>query len=844
MKKTGIIVIGMEIISNMKNIKNIKRVFAIVVIALCVSAITGCYSNKLKDNGNSGAIVISGKVLNWENGPIQRAFVMVKEKPSCSAMVNAKGEFNIPVNEDLSSANIIISSPGCETIEKKINFNEKIEVALKRQDQLLSQIEVGASHVLLSDMALARMYNFKEYTETQQQCVNLYNEFRVTKGAEILKKILANEQLSVEESPYYYVAMAGYLAGAAIPNHPDTKKRIAHLKGKLGDEKCKEFYKETKQEGEDILRKGFEGGKITEDEISKLRLLSIIYGLEFRDNVVYPIQLNEKERIPGKEGVAIGNKMPGMRFVKFEDVLKSSDYRDYPALDLCDFIRPEGLSKFLLAIKAYGSEKPIVNNNSIGIKDLLRGKPILIFNKSIIDNFGMETMAYMEYCYQTYKDEADIYILSVRSKSLSNYGEMNVPSDAFYGANPNADPLNGLDSRKNISQFSSEDFARVAKNKYLKFPSQKVPLLLDCMENISSNAQIESGWGRAMLYDKEGKVVADNADFGYNTIGSFRRESGHLWTRITGLHRYLESALISLLENDGRLDKNFDHGKAYMEYMHSTVPKQHNFQTAFNYLLEVENISLEKNEIEARWEGNQNDSENLFTFKIDKSTVIFTPEGDKIIQGSISNLAIGDRLQIDVLSEGFPNFKGDRYCLWEEKFYQKVDIGMKRWTALKTQATNTIVSGLNPTLNAIRIYKGESQMPWHNMTEDYILFNGIIEKVKNNRITVVIDTDFSNEYSGYAMYKRDKNKIIDIDEFSRFRIDQLEKSLGNGNPVKKQFEIDKGVRVIHDAYESDRSALKVGQRVLVTYRKHFDKQNDTIIHPDFIIATTRIGKNE
>ncbi len=827
----------MKIISDMKNI---KRVLLIAVIALFVSVITGCSSNKPKDNGNSVASYISGKVLNWENKPIQRAFVMVKEKPSYSAMVNAKGEFSIPVSKDLSTMNIIISSPGCKTIEKKINLNEKIEVTLTRQDQLLSQIEVGAAHVLLSDMALVRMYNFREYTKAQKQCVDLYNEFRVTKGAEILKKILANEQLTNEEAPYYYVAMAGYLAGAAVPNHPDAKKRIAHLEGKLGDEKCKEFYKETKQEGEDILRKGFEGGKITKDEISKLRLLSIIYGLEFRDNVVYPIQLNEKERIPGKEGVAIGNKIPGMRFVKFEDIVESQDYRDYPALDLCDFIRPEGLSKFLLAIKAYGSEESIINNNSIGIKDLLHGKPILIFNKAILDNFGMEAMAYMEYCYQTYKDEADIYILSVRTKSLSNYGEMNVPSDAFYGANPNADPLNGLDSRKNISQFSSEDFARVAKNKYLKFPSQKVPLLLDCMENISSNTQIESGWRRAMLFDKEGKVVSDNADLYYNELGSFRRESSYLWTRLTSDYRYFESALISLLENDGKLDKNIDYSKSYMEYLRSTVPTQYAFQTPFEYLFEVEDILIEKNEIVARWEGNKDDSENLFTFQIDKSTVVFTSDEDVVKPGSISDLAIGDKLQIDVLSEGFPNFKGNRACLLEEKYYPKKDIGMERWTKLHSKTAKDVVSGLNKTLKAVRIYKEDSQIPWFNMIEDYILFNGIIEKVKNNRITVVIDTDFSNEYSGYAMYKRDKNKIIDIDEFSRFRIDQLEKSLGSGNPVKKQFEIDKGVRVIHDAYESDRSALKVGQRVLVNYRKHFDKQNDTIIHPDFIIATTKI----
>ena len=89
------------------------------------------------------------------------------------------------------------------------------------------------------------------------------------------------------------------------------------------------------------------------------------------------------------------------------------------------------------------------------------------------------------------------------------------------------------------------------------------------------------------------------------------------------------------------------------------------------------------------------------------------------------------------------------------------------------------------------------------------------------------------------MYKKDKNRIIDIDELSRLRIETLEACLGNGNPVRKQFEIDKGVRVIHDAYESDRSTLEVGQQVLVCYRMHFESQKDTIIHPDFIIGSKR-----
>ena len=108
--------------------------------------------------------------------------------------------------------------------------------------------------------------------------------------------------------------------------------------------------------------------------------------------------------------------------------------------------------------------------------------------------------------------------------------------------------------------------------------------------------------------------------------------------------------MISLLENNGRLDENYDHGKSYMKYMHSTVPKQYAFQTPFEYLLKVKDISTEKGEIQARWEGNTDDSENLLTFKIDKSTIIFTSQEDIVRRGSISDLVIGDRLQIDVLS--------------------------------------------------------------------------------------------------------------------------------------------------------------------------------------------------
>jgi len=144
MKKTGIILV-------------------VAVTALCVSAITACTSTTL----------IAGKVLNWENEPVQRAFVMVKDKPSYSAMVNSNGEFSIPVDKGLSSAQIVISSPGCITFEGRVSPDSRIEVTLHSQDQILSQIEVGAAHALLKDLALVRMIKFRDYTKAQQQCVDL-----------------------------------------------------------------------------------------------------------------------------------------------------------------------------------------------------------------------------------------------------------------------------------------------------------------------------------------------------------------------------------------------------------------------------------------------------------------------------------------------------------------------------------------------------------------------------------------------------------------------------------------------------------------------------------------------
>ncbi len=101
---------------------------------------------KYKDEGrsvpvNSGGkssletTLITGKVLNWENEPVQRAFVMVKEKSSYSAMVNRKGEFSIPVDSDFTDANIVVSSPGCETYESKISPDGTIELTLHRQQQ-------------------------------------------------------------------------------------------------------------------------------------------------------------------------------------------------------------------------------------------------------------------------------------------------------------------------------------------------------------------------------------------------------------------------------------------------------------------------------------------------------------------------------------------------------------------------------------------------------------------------------------------------------------------------------------------------------------------------------------
>jgi len=162
---------------------------------------------------------ITGTVLDWQDRPVNNAFVMLKENPSRSALTASDGEFCVDVTGITDEKTLQVSAAGSQVavIAVTESVTEKLTVQLKQQSPVISELEIGCGQV-----------NFRQrwswsgrrpLTKDQAICVKAYNAFIISKKAEgIRNKILTSRRLSKDEEVYRYIVLAdialkGYKAG-------------------------------------------------------------------------------------------------------------------------------------------------------------------------------------------------------------------------------------------------------------------------------------------------------------------------------------------------------------------------------------------------------------------------------------------------------------------------------------------------------------------------------------------------------------------------------------------------------------------------------------------------------
>jgi|GEM_PF-1867126 len=842
---------------------------------------------------------VTGTIFDWNGKPVKNAFVMLKENPYRFDLSAMNGSFSINIDGITNAKNLQVSAAGScvANIPLTTPQTKKLTIKLKQQSPLLSQLEIGCNQATFREKWSCA--DNRPLTKDQEICVKAYNKFINSKQAETIRnKILTNSTLTKKEEPYRYIVLADIAVKAAL-----SKKNKTDLNAI-----CKQFcvnlvphniwvvagHQEGKTKAGNLLEKAYRGKPLTENDLKTLREMIIVGNF---------LGAGRKHLAPSflwkvyNQNHGIGTAMGDVRLLKLESALKHAKYSDYSDLNASTFLRPEALAHYLTIFNHWQEE----SDGSISPKDIkdfpkyqgysqkdfitksdLLGKPTVVFNTSPLEDMTHPPAiaAFIEYLNRAYGDKINvIYIANVSTY----HGDMWEDEFLYFGRNPDAKPLEGIDSPALQHETTLESLARVTKLQQMKNPSYSWDIYLDDAGKASRFSMGGSERRDMMLFDKNGKRVCWKVAVGVpEETGANGQNVSSYHTPFYGYY-LLEKNLRILLENDGIYDENkMDYtmpniphramipGRVFREAKtKSKYPGKNPAQPWHGFCLNVLTVNLEKSEItvESGEFSGSIQKENLkdkiqMTFVVDKDTRIIIKEKEKNFNGrndpkwidnykhgTLNDIVPGDLIRVDFLLDNPPqitdksklnlkkNFLNDgptKPVEYREAFtlFQPKDYASKKNKALRIWNTHT----------------GFGETKVHQQ----IVFWGEITKInpKNKTIEVKMPRPNGEEIHGYRFWK-EAGANADISEDTKpNRYRTAEKLAATRRYVEgtdadriRTFTIDAGVRISRNGVpEKAFSDFKVGDKVSVFYLPFYESQytNTIPIYPEVILSSESI----
>lgn len=271
------------------------------------------------------------------------------------------------------------------------------------------------------------------------------------------------------------------------------------------EKRCYAYYYNAKVEGMEVIRKGWRGEAITEEDQERMRNYVIwcaVSGRPYKlEREIYKAHWNTAPYV-------YGTVFPDLQLPKLETILRRGSYRDEVELDVYSSLKPEALRYATQMLEGYeirdGKVQAKLMQPGPGetpddywrLSDYRGSKALLVLNTFPTDCSGPLFGNMLEYFHQAYGEELAVVVISSHDFHYE-WRKFNV----FFGEEK--------PGRTTTHQPKTlEEAASLAKVYLMSFPSLSYPLVLDSMAH-HSNSLMNTGGGEmgCMLLDKNGRLA-------------------------------------------------------------------------------------------------------------------------------------------------------------------------------------------------------------------------------------------------------------------------------------------------------------------------------------------------
>ncbi len=383
-----------------------------------------------------------------------------------------------------------------------------------------------------------RPHSKKKWSAKQKAVAENYRNWLEREGNALIEKWVAGETLSEEEQTLLPLAKATYLrrvwtqggSERRMPANPDPEDL---------------YLKDVADKGKAVLKKGFEKGMLSAEDIAALDDYSIYFAMKpcLVKRLPFELELSRHKRNqPFKPGEAA----PDFQLAKLNSVLGLPTYTDSYEQNRSDFLKPGASLKLLMILDGYeGSSGGVVKKKAVITADVettrlsdsaKNGRPAVIILAYPPDVWMKCCLGGLEVLQQAYGDQIDILFINV------NY------HDTYAGLDTNFFPDKEPADTRVAHPVTLEQRARLGKDIYMMYPSATVPMLLDDMAQTTRNSYYaQGGDARFLVIDRAGNVAVDE------------EPRWKVWTQgnytdlVTWLNT-MELEIVHLLANDGLAD--------------------------------------------------------------------------------------------------------------------------------------------------------------------------------------------------------------------------------------------------------------------------------------------------
>ena len=837
---------------NLLTLLNIMKTLNYSIIQLFNISIIFCLVSIV--NANSDYTIL-GTLRDYNGALVRDGYVMVEQNPHLFAKTDHNGTFSITGSGTNLPVTLWASWAGCDVLTTNLGSVTNVtglSLQLAQQDSELTKLEIGCSHVTSRRMKFSQLgakIVDTAYTPEQQICVDAYTNFMATIGDTMRTNVLAGNELTGANRKYRFMIYADIGSRAKIPgsNGGGTK-----------EPECTAFADDLIDEWDIIRERYYQGDILTTNDLETIRRVSAMWDVV---GGVIPGQFAPRDWYApwlggtGHRYVNLGEQLiADISLMKLKSAVKLPQFSNLPSQSATEFIRLEGLHKYLMPGKYYTldgdghvvPQTPEVLRQLDGMTDadyvtthdlLGDGKPILVCQATLEDRTQFYRWRLYNHLYRAYKDQAHIYSIDFPSPAI---GDMFIDDMAYYGTNPPRDVLNGVDYRFAEVDYTTERSARIGKIGHMETPTHMIPTLVgngSMVERYDFAKTGDLGSQRLTLVDDAGKVVLrakDGVRFQDKDLGTYyshKEGLGYLGDIFT------EICLRRLFDLDGGIVSNINE---FIADLYSPpfperqmLPKTSGWAEHGIGCFEITSIDTNASIIQADYKARGDSETNNYTFSVDAGTRIVLKNGDVFSKTNLSALSVGNKLviefPIDEKVEPRPHLLVSGGTSENESDYY-TDFVMTNYLA----GTNLALRIINYTIPS---------------ANKLIEFFGTIESMDpvGKTITVQMPPITTNTVTGYGFWKNAEGADITYayTDKAEGRMEILDRwAAANAAGRLYTFVIDDSVWIWKNGIcESDFNDLQIGDQVTVGYEEWYEiqHQGQIDIYPDMLLASHPLG---